>query len=264
MEREEILGRLKQAEMVLVGLGREFDPAGDMGSDAAFAAGRELLQESGARWLLPAWGDYCAGQAGAGNKKGMALEKLAGLLSGKNYFVVSVSTSGAVASFPGDGNRLVMPCGNGKMKQCAGGCEGQLRPVTEEDSCTLDGFFRELWLGHFPSGGAPELGKCEVCGKPLILNNVYADVYDESGYLPGWRRYTKWLQGTLNRELFVLELGVDLEFPSVVRWPFEKVAIYNRKAFLCRINERLYQLPEELSSKGCGISKNAIDWLSQL
>ena len=62
-----------------------------------------------------------------------------------------------------------------------------------------------------------------------MLNNVYAENYDESGYLDQWGHYRKWLQGTLNRRLFVLELGVGMRFPSVVRWPFEKVAFFNQK-----------------------------------
>ena len=68
----------------------------------------------------------------------------------------------------------------------------------------------------------------------------------------------------MNHKLLVLELGVGMQFPSVIRWPFEKVVFFNQKAFLCRVNEKLYQLTEELAGKGCGISMNAIDWLKQL
>ena len=68
----------------------------------------------------------------------------------------------------------------------------------------------------------------------------------------------------MNKKLLVLELGVGMRFPSVIRWPFEKVVFFNQKAFLCRVNEKLYHLTEELAEKGCGISVNAIDWLNQL
>ena len=98
----------------------------------------------------------------------------------------------------------------------------------------------------------------------MVLNNVYAQHYDEQGYLEQWSIYTKWLQGTLNRRLVILELGVGMQFPSVIRWPFEKIAFFNQKAFFLRVHESLYQLDEKLSGKGCGISQNAIDWLSQL
>ena len=61
------------------------------------------------------------------------------------------------------------------------------------------------------------------------INNVYAENYNENGYLSDWQIYTKWLQGTLNKKVLILELGVGLVFPSVIRWPFEKIAFYNQK-----------------------------------
>ena len=76
--------------------------------------------------------------------------------------------------------------------------------------------------------------------------------------------YTKWLQGTVNRKLVVLELGVGMKFPGVIRFPFEKVAYFNQKAKFYRIHKNLYHLTEELASKGVGIADNAIDWLQNL
>ena len=48
----------------------------------------------------------------------------------------------------------------------------------------------------------------------------------DSGVYPtdSWETYTKWLQGTLNRNLVILELGVGMELPQLIRFPFEKVA----------------------------------------
>ena len=106
-----------------------------------------------------------------------------------------------------------------------------------------------------------KLGNCPSCGKPLIFNNIYAEKYDENGYLSQWQLYTKWLQGTLNRRILILELGVGMKFPSVIRWPFEKIAFFNNKASFYRVNETLYQMSEELKDKGISIAKNSIDWL---
>ena len=83
----------------------------------------------------------------------------------------------------------------------------------------------------------------------------------EEGKTTRWERYMKWLQGTLNKKVLILELGVGMKFPSVIRWPFEKVAYFNQKAGFYRVNETLYQLTEELKEKGISIPKNSIDWL---
>ena len=52
-----------------------------------------------------------------------------------------------------------------------------------------------------------------------------------------------------------------MQFPSIIRWPFEKVAFYNQKASFFRINEKLYQLTEEIGGKGISIERNAREYL---
>lgn len=263
METEEILVKIREADMILVGLGEDFDDGRHLHGYAEYVQGRELLRESGCHWLLPAWKEYCLDRLGDESVT-VTLQNLAGLLEGKNYFVVSTATNRCIAEIPWKQNRVVMPCGNTKKKQCAKGCEHVLEAVTETDRQLIKQFFDRLFAGDFIAGSMPELGRCSECGGIMVFNTVYAENYNESGYMEGWQLYTKWLQGTLNRKLVVLELGVGMQFPSVIRWPFEKVAYFNKKADFVRVNERLYQLTEELSGKGCGIPQNAIDWLKIL
>ena len=262
METEEFRKQFAQADMVLVGLGEAFDAACGLNGVQEFQRGRELLQNQGIHWLLPAWGEYCACKLGVSVQH--ILTKLADLLNGRNYFVVSVSVNSAVASVFGGGGRLVMPCGSVRLKQCEKACEGEIFPIGEKDSAVLEELFRELWTGSFVPEDVRRFGNCRQCGSSMVLNNVYADNYDENGYLGDWQNYTRWLQGTLNHRILLLELGVSMGFPSVVRTPFEKIVTYNKKAFLYRVNEKLCQLPADLSTKGIGISKNAIDWIGQL
>lgn len=79
-----------------------------------------------------------------------------------------------------------------------------------------------------------------------------------------WDRYTKWLTGTLNRKLCILELGVGMNLPNLIRWPFEKIAFYNQKASFFRINETLYQMTEEIGDKGVSIEGNALRFLIEM
>ena len=262
MDNGEVLEQIRLADMVLVGLGEEFDDIKRLRESAVYQSGRLSLSECGCRWLMPAWSEYCSGK-----HKDLvtpALEKLMELLDGKNHFLVSVSTNSVLNRVSGKGERLVMPCGGVSEKQCAGGCKEELLPLTEADKENVREAFEKLYGGDSLQDAIPKLGRCSQCGSPMVLNNILAENYNESGYLGMWQLYTKWLQRTLNHRLFLLELGVGLQFPTVIRWPFEKIAAYNEKAFLCRVHERLYQLPEEIAANGCGISQNAIDWLEQL
>lgn len=258
---QDILKKIEEAEMVLVGLGEDFDNKKFLSSLPNYVSGCEALKEAECTWLIPAWGEFCAEKND--NRVQPALEKLAALLKDKNYFVVSVSANSEVAGVQWKHDRFVMPCGSSVKKQCICGCD-DVYEVGHEDRDNLRVFFEKLYSEGVFEKESVLLGNCPKCGKSLIFNNIYAEKYKEEGYLPRWEIYMKWLQGTLNRKLLLLELGVGMKYPSVVRWPFEKVAFFNQKAYFCRIHENLYQLTPELSGKGCGISRNAIDWLKML
>ncbi len=217
--KQEYIDKINDAELILIGIGKEFEV-------------KKYQCES---------------------KALDALIELKNLLNGKNYYVITVCTNSILKRVGFPEERIVSPCGNVELKQCGNQCEGSLQVLTEEDRCQLE--------ESFINAKAPLLGKCSVCGADMVLNNVYAEHYDENGYLGNWKLYTKWLQGTLNKKLCILELGTDLAFPSIIRWPFEKVAYYNQKAEFFRVNAELYHMTEELKGKGIAIAQNAIDWL---
>lgn len=265
----DIIELIDNADMVLVGLGEEFNDITRLKEQINYAAGRKKIEEDGSFWLLPAYEEYCRDLVPARKDEvKAALCRLAEILQGKNYFIVSTSVNSVISEIPWKENRLVLPCGGIQKKQCPEGCEGSLQDLAENEANELLLYIENNYGGEEKtsvnvSENAPKmnLGRCPKCGKNLILNNIYAEKYDENGYLSQWQLYTKWLQGTLNKNLLILELGVGMKFPSVIRWPFEKVAFFNNKAVFCRVNENLYQMSEELKDKGNSIAKNSIDWL---
>lgn len=70
-----------------------------------------------------------------------------------------------------------------------------------------------------------------------------------------WKYYTLWLSCTLNRNTVLLELGENYKDPSLIRWPFEKTAMLNNKAYLFRVHKIFSQVPEELSGKSCPVAE---------
>ena len=186
----------EEFEMVLVGIGEEFD----------------------------------------GNEKALeAYEKLAKLLEGKNIFVVSLCMDDVIYKVGLDESRIVAPLGGKRFKQCP-------------DACTHDLFSVDETV-------------CPNCGKELIFNNILAENYVEEGYLPQWEKQKKWISGTLNKKLLTLDLGTSLRFPQIVRFPFEKITMINDKAKLIRVNEKLWQIPAEISTKAESVKQSAVEWL---
>jgi len=270
---EEILSAIEEADLVLVGLGEEFDEIGMDKTDRGYIAARNYLEENENGWMLPQLDEIYRRRNNITGESVLeeGLNNLAKILADKNYFVVSTAMNERISAVEWKDNRLVMTCGGTGMKQCPEGCGAGLHKITEaEEQALVDYLSRLQECLQNPDckqkniDSLPQIGVCPDCGKALQLNNIYAGQYDENGYLPQWQLYTKWLQGTLNKNLVILELGVGMKFPSVIRWPFEKIAFFNNKAHIYRVNEKLYQLTEELKGKGTAIPKNSIDWLRSL
>lgn len=137
--------------------------------------------------------------------------------------------------------RIAAPCGNVTWRQCS-------------RTCTKD-----IWEpGEIPDDICPH------CGAPLTGNTMDAAEYIEEGYLPQWQRYTKWLGKTFGQDLLILELGVGFGKPGILRFPLEKTAFFNQKAFLLRVNERFPQIGEELKGRSEGIAENSVNWIQRI
>lgn len=247
-----ILEELQAAEMVLVGIGEEFEEPAFLETLPEYQQAAALLEQNGCVDFLPLLADKTVRDNGHGVT---ALIKLYQILKDKNYFLISTCKTDILhyAGFPSD--RTVTSCGTLRKKQCVCGCEQSLVPVSDSERSSL--YHKIIAREQEPE----ILGFCPKCQGRMAFNNIYLEKYLESGYLEDWQRYTKWLQGTLNRKLCILELGVNLDYPSVIRFPFEKVGYYNQKAFFVRVNDKLYYLTKELHERGVSIAKNAIDWL---
>ena len=258
---QDIYRKIEEADMVLIGLGEEFDGISALKSVPMYQEAREQME---CKWMHPAYDHYFRETKTNVNENARkALVKLAELLKEKNYFVVSTAMNDVISDIPWKEGRLVRPCGGCLMKQCDCGSMAALQEVTEEEQKELIRAAGELVQGK-AIDVSTLLGSCPDCGKPLVLNNIYAEQYNENGYLSQWQLYTKWLQGTLNKNILILELGVGMKFPSVIRFPFEKVAFFNQKASFYRVNEKLYHMSEELKDKGISISQNSIAWLMSM
>lgn len=179
----------------------------------------------------------------AGGQPGLAevYECLSRLVAGKDYFIITTVTDGLILEASLDTKRIVAPCGNVNWLQCS-------------KTCTKD-----IWEPfEIPDGICPH------CGSGLIGNTIEADNYIEEGYLPQWKAYTDWLAGTLNKKLLILELGVGFRTPTVVRWPFEKTAYFNKKARFYRINEKFAQISEEIGDKSVTMKENSVKFIKNL
>lgn len=251
---EQVASAIRQAQMVLIGIGEEFDAKRSLKKNEDFL---RVINNIKQEWLLPYIEKYFLTFLGAEYRKGY--NSLAECLQSKNYFVISLCQDGMIRQSALDVERITEPCGTYEKLQCSEACHKELYEVP-------DSFMEQIRLlieGKIQEEDIQQ-PVCPVCGKPLVFNRVEEANYIEDGYLEKWQKYRLWLQGTVNKKLCVLELGVGMKYPTVIRWPFEKVVFFNQKSVLYRVHSKLYQMTEELKERGYGICCSPIDFLEEL
>lgn len=245
---EHIISKIKEAELVLVGLGEELDLTRQFKED-------ECTLSNADKSLVPFLKKNMLNKIQHQNRE--VYENLATCLKDKNYFIVSVCLDGTIRKSTLNMERIVEPCGNFERMQCSEKCTSDLYELPQE-------FLKQFIEDRQEENKNNMLPICPRCGKLLVFNNVEAENYVEEGYLEQWMLYKKWLQGTVNKNVCILELGVGMKYPTVIRWPFEKIAFFNQKAEMFRVHSRLYQMAEVIKDRGYGICQSPEDFLKEL
>ncbi len=241
----EIEKQIEEANLIVVGLGEEWNISLEvMQSEDFKRIMRDLQERPDYKWILP----YVYYNM-TDEKLLRAYKKLFTMLEGKNYYVVSTAMNRGFVPYVREG-RFVMPCGT----------EEYMLGDTLTASAEQAEFIQSLEA--YIKG---EILFDEIAfvrdndGQAVPFNNIYAPSYKEEGYLPQWSKYMSWLQGTMNRKVCLLELGVGLQFPSVIRFPFEKMTYFNKKAVCFRVHKSLYQLTAEMAEKSVSVPVHAIE-----
>lgn len=253
----EIKEKVHAAELVLIGIGEEFQY--DWNVLLRDERYREIEREIGDNeqyiWIVPFLQKMILEQI-CDDRWRNAYACLRKITENKNYFIVSLCIDDRVYEAGFDEKRIVTPCGGFRKMQCDSNCAGELTDIPPESYEAVLQYYRK----EVPLTAIQE-PVCRKCGGKLRFNQLGVTRYAEEGYLKQWEIYTKWLQGTVNKELCVLELGVGLEYPKIIRFPFEKIVFYNQKAFIYRIHPLIYQLGEEIGKRGAAIKEDPVDFL---
>ena len=254
---KELTEKVDDAQLILIGLGEDFQYDWEvLLQDVRYQEIEQEIRENAEQiWVIPFLQKMILLQKQKDRWK-KAYDVLAGLVKDKNYFVVSLCMDDRIYEADFDEQRIVTPCGGFRKMQCDQNCAGVLSDMPLESYESVVRYYR----GEMSWADLQE-PVCKTCGEKLRFNQLGVSRYAEQGYLDQWETYTKWLQGTVNKRLCVLELGVGLEYPKIIRFPFEKIVFYNQKAFMYRIHPLVYQLGEEIVDRGVGIKEDPVDFL---
>lgn len=242
---KELQEKINQAECVLIGIGLEFELKNIEcelhDEDSIFKRDIQYVQK-----IMENSSEIKTIQK--------AYQQVKSLVENSNYFIVDMTKHGFIHQNGMQEERIVCPMGDLEYLQCKNACCEDLYKsnyVFQQGSDTVS------ILENYRKGKYI----CPKCGEKLIFNYYQKNNYVEARYLDNWNAYQIWLQKTLNRKLLILELGVGLEYPQVIRFPFEKVAFYNQKSYFIRVHHRLPQIVKEIKERSKSISQNSIEFL---
>lgn len=258
-DKQILIDAVRDAEMVLVGVGEEWGVSFEqMMQDASFAENvSKLTDDDMKNRFVPVLQREYLKQIHEEELKD-AYNNLFELIKDKNYFVVSMNKDRYPVLTGLKEEKCVFPCGGYERFQCDAGCTDELTDA----SALSDEIYEKICQGGDLTGIS--MPKCGKCGNETVYNNMEAMKYVEAGYLPAWEYYMKWLQGTVNKRLCLIELGVSLRFPSVIRWAFEKTTYYNQKAEMFRIHHSLSQSAENISDRCYSCDENSVAYLANI
>ena len=174
----------------------------------------EKLQESHALWMEPYVDTCCRKQFAPKLEDEMTkgLQNLAEILEKKMLFCcIYVYQIAPYGKFPGkkllikNGALCKSLVGNGVNYSARMDCPEGLLPVTDNEEKILRDWYQNMKKRRFQDSGIWE--SVQIVARKLIFNNIYAEQYDEKGYLENWAEYHNWLQNTWNHRLVILEIG---------------------------------------------------------
>lgn len=186
-------------------------------------------------------------------------ERLLELLKEKDYFVLTTNVDHCFqrAGFAKD--RLFYTQGDYGLFQCSVPCHGK----TYENEQIIRRMVAEQKDMKVPTELIP---RCPRCGKPMRMNLREDSTFvEDDGWRAAYDRYKKFLAKNKGKRILFLELGVGMNTPGIIKYPFWRMTAEFKNAFYVCLNKDEAYLPSALKDKGVAVStdiREAIDALA--
>ncbi len=152
------------------------------------------------------------------------------LLRDKEYFVLTTNVDHCFQKAGFDKERLFYTQGDYGLLQCSTPCHD----LTYDNEKIILDMVKQQKNMRIPSELVPY---CPVCGKPMVMN-LRTDstfVQDEGWYMAN-ERYKNFLHKYKDMKILFLELGVGMNTPGIIKYPFWQMTAANSKAVYACLN----------------------------
>ena len=178
----------------------------------------------------------------------LVYDDLLKLVRDKDYFVITTNVDHCFQKIGFDKKRLFYTQGDYGLFQCSEPC---CQETFDNEIVILEMVKRQENM-KIPTELLPV---CPHCGKPLTMNLRSDDKFVEDG---GWHRaaerYENFLRTRQGQKILFLELGVGLNTPVIIKYPFWQMTAKNPNATYACINQGQAMCPREIQRQAICIN----------
>lgn len=174
---------------------------------------------------------------------GKPYKDLFSIVKDKNYFVLTTNVDHQFQRAGFDKKRLFYTQGDYGLFQCSNGCHNK----TYDNEELVRKMVAQQKDMKIPTELIP---RCPKCNKPMTMNLRCDDLFvqDEGWYL-AYNRYQDFIRRNENSHILYLELGVGMNTPGIIKYPFWQITAKNKNAVYCSVNSELSYVPNEIQNK---------------
>ena len=174
---------------------------------------------------------------------GKPYKDLFSIVKDKNYFVLTTNVDHQFQRAGFDKKRLFYTQGDYGLFQCSNGCHNK----TYDNEELVRKMVAQQKDMKIPTELIP---RCPKCNKPMTMNLRCDDLFvqDEGWYL-ACNRYQDFIRRNGNSHILYLELGVGMNTPSIIKYPFWQLTAKNKNAVYYSVNSELSYVPTEIQNQ---------------
>ena len=165
------------------------------------------------------------------------------LVKDKDYFVITTNVDHQFQRAGFDKNRLYYMQGDYGLFQCSEPCSQQ----TWDNEDVIRQMLEQQQVMKIPTSLLPV---CPNCGRPLTTNlRVDNRFVEDAGWHQAAERYESFLKKYQGTKLLLLELGVGMNTPVIIKIPFLQMALQEESITYACLNLGDTWVPEEIAEK---------------
>ena len=169
--------------------------------------------------------------------------KLLEFVKEKKYFVITTNVDHCFQRAGFDKKRLFYTQGDYGLFQCSVPCHNK----TYDNETVIRRMVNEQNNMKIPKELIPY---CPLCGKPMTVNLRCDDRFaEDDGWLSAYRNYEEFLQNLQEKKVVFFELGVGMNTPGIIKYPFWKMTAENLNSFYICSNKEDIAVPDIIKNR---------------